>query len=100
GERRIQLVNGSLGYSNGKEVEEVHRPLRFVDQGRGNLRFHTHLGIYRQEDDRLVICLGQRGTGKPPTFFRLGGGPRLLTLHRVNPDKKSPHHNWSQPPLR
>jgi hypothetical protein len=58
-----------------------------VDEGRGRLRFQGLLGIYQQDEERLIICLGRIGTHERPTSFRIGNGQSLLILHRVKPRK-------------
>lgn len=41
-----------------------------------------HLGIYKQEHNRIVICLRELGCGRP-TDFRVKLDEELLILHRV-----------------
>jgi hypothetical protein len=60
------------------------------DEGAG--RFHLmvdevgHLGIYKQDGDRIVICYQTESKGRPMSF-RAGDGQHLLILYRVKPGK-------------
>lgn len=60
------------------------------DEGEGRIQLNywmlTYLGIYRQEGDRLLICLREASQGRP-TSFRVSDGQDLLILHRVKPRK-------------
>jgi hypothetical protein len=61
-----------------------------VDDGGGNVRMEYrngwHLGIWKQEGDRLVICLREPGFGRP-IDFQVRNEQELLILHRVKPRK-------------
>ncbi len=60
---------------------------RIVDEGGNKLRFNDNRpSIYRQDGDRLDICIRWHGKGRP-TSFRGGDGQVLLILHRVKPGK-------------
>jgi hypothetical protein len=57
----------------------------FRDDGGGRLHLHDHpnrLGIFRQESDRLTICLA---SGHHPTTFHATDSQTLLILRRVKP---------------
>lgn len=58
-----------------------------ADEGNGKLRMDWLIGrpsrgIYKQEGDRVVICVGTPG-GARPMVFRAGKGQYLLRLRRV-----------------
>ena len=66
--------------------------LAVTDEGRGRLRvrwaFRDHLGIYRQEGDRLLIAYRDDFRGRPASFWPAAGeGHHLLILRRVRPAK-------------
>lgn len=58
----------------------------FVDEGKGNLRFIGRLGRYRQEKDRLFICIGD-AKGRPLDIGKQYGD--LYILRRVRPSEHS-----------
>jgi len=60
---------------------------QMVDEGGGKLRFLDRLGIYQQDGERLIICLGRFAIHEHPKFFRGGEGQELLILRRVKPRK-------------
>ncbi len=52
-----------------------------IDEGEGRFRMNNLLGIYRVDDDCLVICFAF--SGRRPTCFRAGAGQCLVILRRV-----------------
>lgn len=68
------------------QVWEQH----ITDEGGARIRIevgcHVHLGIYKQQNDRIVVCYGKHGQARP-TSFRAVDGQSLLMLHRVKPRK-------------
>jgi hypothetical protein len=82
---RIRLTRDRCRWELKNRTAEYDNPLR--DDGGGRLLLKNRpgrLGIYRQETDRLTICLA---TGRRPTSFSEQDGQTLLTLHRVKPRK-------------
>lgn len=50
------------------------------------LRRHILVGIYRQDEGRVLMCFGREDKTRP-TSFRTEDGQFFLTLHRVKPSK-------------
>jgi hypothetical protein len=64
----------------------------FTDEGKGNFRLRidddddrVYLGIYRQEGDRVIACLG--GNRRPRDFKPSERHDILFIVHRVKPRK-------------
>ena len=58
------------------------------DEGAGKMRFELEagdmLGIYQQDGDRVILCLGEV-SGTRPDSFQVRKRRILLILHRVKP---------------
>jgi hypothetical protein len=81
----IHLTRARCRCESKRAMSEYDNPFR--DDGGGKLHIHNRpgrLGIYRQEGDHLIICLGDEYR---PTTFRTTDGQNLLILHRVKPSK-------------
>lgn len=74
---------------NGSHCAVLHLDKSLIDEGNGKLSIAkevAYLGIYKQEDDRVIISLRPAEKGYP-TKFGAGDGQSLLILHRVKPRK-------------
>jgi hypothetical protein len=93
GEIVISEVTFKNGFSIGPDGE-VDTYWVWKDQGNGRCTLSCggskyssfHLGIYKQEPDRLTVCLNRERNYRPTTF-RVEDGCILLVLHRVKPPK-------------
>lgn len=73
-----EFDSGSIIILEGKIRDEGGGRFQMVG-GTGDL-----LGIYKHEDDRLVLCYREADKGRP-TSFRAGVDQNLLILRRVKP---------------
>lgn len=83
---RIKLTPTEFHIDKGESTAILRNPIIF-DEGKNKLRLRGSLGIYQQDGDRLLICVGGAGINQCPTSFRIGDGQSLLSLHRVKPRK-------------
>lgn len=80
---QIRLTRDRCRWKLKNRMAEYDNPFR--DDGGGMLHLHNRpdrLGIYRQESDRLIICLGY---GHRPTTYHATDSQSLLILRRVKP---------------
>ncbi len=85
------LADGELGRGYPWGWEEVPY-LTFTDEGAGRFRVRTRpglvrLGLYRQEGEHLVFCLGPYDGQRPTSFAPIRYQQTLFMLHRVKPGK-------------
>jgi hypothetical protein len=93
---RVELRDGDLKYQGNPAVFLYGEDC--VDEGAGRLRFRLrpsrwgretrHLGIYKQDRERITICFAPDGGDRPDSFL-LQESPVhfLITLRRVKPGK-------------
>ncbi len=82
---QVHLTCDRCRWESKDRMAEYDNPFR--DEGGGRLHRHNRpdcLGIYRQESDRLIICLGY---GHRPTTYHATDSQSLLILHRVKSRK-------------
>ncbi len=92
---KVEVRDGELTGESLTEKGVILVPLeisRIVDEGHGKFKVKwsssgiRFTGIYRQDDNRVILCFPIADDGHP-TSFRAGDGQHLLTLHRVKPRK-------------
>jgi len=97
-DRKYGEFGAKVYFSGGRlKVEDNAKPGEFVadvqacfvDEGNGKFRFRLngdqlYLGIYRQEGDRFIGCIGHKDR---PSEFKLAERRALISLHRVNSRK-------------
>ena len=86
---KLQLGNGRIHLVGEPEVWHAYES---IHEGEGRLSFSfraspPRLGIYKWEDDDLLVCICTNPRGQRPTTFRASEDQCLLILHRVKPRK-------------
>jgi hypothetical protein len=88
----VCLSRGRLQVKDAQEPGGIGAdvPLSFTDEGHGKTRLRLdtliYFGIYRQQDDRVMVCFSGSPSRRPKDF-RLTKTRAVLILHRVKPAK-------------
>jgi uncharacterized protein (TIGR03067 family) len=85
----VTLRDGSIQLSD-KSRPSLPVVFKIIDEAEGVLHVQydasRHHGIYKWDNDRLVLCLREANKGRP-TSFQARDGQQLFILHRVKPRK-------------
>jgi hypothetical protein len=82
---RVKLTEDKIHMNTGAVIISVKNSI--IDEGNGKLHYEGVLGLYQQDGERLLICLGFPGTNQRPKSFQKDEWKNLLILHRVKPGK-------------
>jgi hypothetical protein len=87
---KAKMLAEDFYYSKEPDLRFYRGLAEVYDEGAGRMRFEPEagkiLGIYQQDGDRVIMCIGD-ANGNRPDSFRIGKGQQLLILHRVKSRK-------------
>jgi hypothetical protein len=84
-EVQMEIEKGWVGYLSIGVCARSRTEITDVGSGKFKLRWFstTYLGIYKQEEDKVVLCLRRASRGGYPTSFRAEDRQELYILHRI-----------------
>jgi hypothetical protein len=82
---RVKLTQDTIHMDTGAVIISVKNSI--IDEGNGKLSYEGVLGLYQQDGERLLICIGFPETNQRPNSFRKDEWKNLFILHRVKPGK-------------
>jgi hypothetical protein len=85
----MEIEKGWVGYLTIGVCARSRTEITSEGKGKIKLRWFstTYLGIYKDEGDRLMLCLRRASRGGYPTSFTAGDRQELYVLRRVIGDK-------------